>query len=129
MKLLQYLASLIALSGAASYLIGCQQQTERPAMGSQHESSPETVAQQYRAVIVDAACGQCQFGLPGSSCDLAVRINGASYFVDGTGIDDHGDAHSSDGFCNAVRPVRVSGQVQEGRFVATHFEVLPGTSE
>ncbi len=127
--MLQYLAHLIALSAAASFLIGCQQQTEPPAMGSQQESSPKIAAQQYREVIVDAACGQCQFGLPGSDCDLAVRIDGVSYFVDGTGIDDHGDAHSSDGFCNAVRPVRVSGQVQEGRFVATHFELLPGTSE
>ena len=93
-----------------------------------HFLSPPT-AQEFREVIVEAACGQCQFGLPGSDCDLAVRIDGASYFVDGTGIDDHGDAHASDGFCNAVRPARVSGQVREGRFVATHFELLPGTSE
>ncbi len=127
--MLRYLAHLIALSAAALFLIGCQSQIDPAPMGSQQESSPETAAQQYREVIVDAACGQCQFGLPGSSCDLAVRIDGASYFVDGTGIDDHGDAHSSEGLCNAVRPARVSGQVQEGRFVATHFEVLPGTSE
>ena len=117
----RYLAHLVALAAAAALVIGCQQQTERPAMGSQPE--------QYREVVVDAACGQCQFDLPGSGCNLAVRIDGASYFVDGTGINDHGDAHSSDGFCNAVRRARVSGQVAEGRFVATHFEVLPGTSE
>ncbi len=127
--MLQYLAHLIALSAVAPCLIGCQSQIDPAPMGSHQESSPKTAAQQYREVIVDAACGQCQFGLPGSSCDLAVRIDGASYFVDGTGIDDHGDAHSSDGVCNAVRSARVSGQIQEGRFVATHFEVLPGTSE
>ncbi len=127
--MLHYLAHLIALSAAASFLIGCQSYIDPAPMGSQQESSPETAAQQYREVIVDAACGQCQFGLPGSSCDLAVRIDGVSYFVDGTGIDDHGDAHSSIGFCNAVRSARVSGHVQDGRFVATHFDVLPGTSE
>ncbi len=127
--MLHYLAHLIAMSIAASFLIGCQSQIDPAPMGSQQEASPETAAPQYRAVIVDAACGQCQFGLPGSSCDLAVRIDGASYFVDGSGIDDHGDPHSPDGFCNAVRAARVSGQVQEGRFVATHFELLPGTSE
>ncbi len=127
--MLHYLAHLIALSAAASFLIGCQSQIDPAPMGSQHESSPKIAAQQYREVIVDAACGQCQFGLPGSSCDLAVRIDGASYFVDGTGIDDHGDAHSADGLCNAVRPARVSGQIQRGRYVATHFELLPGTSE
>ena len=127
--MLQYLAHLIALSAAASLLIGCQSQIDPAPMGSQQESPPETAARQYREVIVDAACGQCQFGLGGSDCDLAVRIDGASYFVDGTGIDDHGDAHSSDGLCNAVRPARVSGQIREGRFLATHFELLPGTSE
>ena len=26
-------------------------------------------------------------------CDLAVRIDGKSYFVEGTKIDEHGDAH------------------------------------
>ncbi len=127
--MLQYLAHLIALSAAASFLIGCQSQIDPAPMGSQQESLPKIAARQYRAVIVDAACGQCQFGLPGSDCDLAVRIDGASYFVDGTGIDDHGDAHSSDGLCNAVRLARVSGQVHDGRFVATYFELLPGTGE
>ena len=31
-------------------------------------------------------------------CDLAIRIDGKSYFVEGTKIDDHGDAHANDGF-------------------------------
>jgi len=39
-------------------------------------------------MIVEASCGQCQFGLPGRGCDLAVRIDGDAYYVDGTGIDD-----------------------------------------
>ena len=40
-----------------------------------------------KILIVDAACGQCKLGLEGTNCDLAVRINGQSYFVDGTNID------------------------------------------
>ncbi|RYF83189.1 MAG: hypothetical protein EOO03_15575, partial [Chitinophagaceae bacterium] len=52
---------------------------------------------------VEAACGQCMFKLKGDDCDLAVRINGKAYFVNGTKIDDHGDAHADDGFCNRIR--------------------------
>ena len=49
--------------------------------------------------IVETACGQCQFGMKGKAgCDLAVRIDGKSYFVDGTDINKHGDAHAADGF-------------------------------
>jgi hypothetical protein len=36
--------------------------------------------------------------MEGHGCELAVRIDGKSYFVDGSSIDSHGDAHASDGF-------------------------------
>ncbi|SMB97969.1 hypothetical protein SAMN00120144_2302 [Hymenobacter roseosalivarius DSM 11622] len=34
-------------------------------------------------MVADAACGQCKLGLPGKSCDLAVRLGGKSYFLTG----------------------------------------------
>ncbi len=74
--------------------------------------------------VVETACGQCQFGLPGTGCELAVRINGRAYFVDGTGIDDHGDAHDAQGLCNTVRRARVTGEVVDGRFAARSCELL-----
>ena len=75
---------------------------------------------------VDAACGQCQLNMKDKKgCDLAVRIDGKSYFVEGTGIDDHGDAHDKMGFCNAVRKAEVTGKVKKGKFVATSFKLLP----
>jgi Family of unknown function (DUF6370) len=43
--------------------------------------------------IVEVSCGQCQFKMQGKGCDLAVRINNKAYYVDGTKIDEHGDAH------------------------------------
>lgn len=75
---------------------------------------------------VEAACGECRFGLAGSGCDLAVRIDGVAYFVDGTCIDDHGDAHAEDGLCNAIRHAEVEGEVTNGRFVARSFRLVPG---
>ncbi len=74
---------------------------------------------------VETACGQCKFKLKGEGCSLAVRINGKAYFVDGTKIDDHGDAHAEDGFCNKIRKATVSGSIINNRFVATSFKLLP----
>ena len=82
---------------------------------AQDKKTPE------KAQIVETACGECQFGMKGKSCDLAVRIDGKAYFVDGTTIDEHGDAHAEDGFCNAIRKAAVTGKVENGRFKATSF--------
>lgn len=74
---------------------------------------------------VEAACGQCKLGLPGTTCDLAVRINGKAYFVEGVHIDSLGDAHAKDGFCNAIRKARVQGEVVKDRFKASYFMLIP----
>ena len=127
--MLRYSTFLISLLLTSLILDGCSQQDEQLTMESQTALSSESSVQQYQGLVVEASCGQCQFDLPGSGCDLAVRIDGESYFVDGTDIDDHGDAHASDGFCEEVRQARVSGGVQDRRFTATHFELLPDKSE
>ena len=74
--------------------------------------------------IVEASCGECQFGMKGKSCDLAVRIDGKTYFVDGTTIHDHGDAHAEDGFCNAIRKASVTGTIEKNRFKVTSFTLI-----
>ena len=75
--------------------------------------------------VVDAACGQCQFKMTeNSGCDLAVKIDGKSYFVDGTTIHDHGDAHADDGFCQAIRQAEVKGEIIDGRFKAESFTLV-----
>ena len=74
---------------------------------------------------VEASCGECQFKMEGKSCDLAIRVDGKSYFVDGSSIDDHGDAHGDDGMCQCVRKAKVSGTIENGRFTSTKFEVMP----
>ena len=75
--------------------------------------------------VVEAACGQCQFKITGKAgCDLAVRIDGKSYFVDGTSIHDHGDAHADDGFCASIRQANVKGEIIDGRFKAETFTII-----
>lgn len=85
-----------------------------------------TAQQKVEKQIVDASCGQCNFGMKTKKgCDLAVRIDGKSYFVEGTKIDKFGDAHSEDGFCSAVRKAEVSGEIVGDKFVASTFKLLP----
>lgn len=112
---------LIALGFCVVLFTGCDttvDATTQPASSASHAIS--LVSQ-----VVEASCGECQFGMGGDGCDLAVRIDGKPYFVEGADIDDHGDAHGEDGLCNCIRKARVSGEVRDGRFVATLFELLP----
>ena len=92
-----------------------------------HSSSPPTTARSdalNSPVLVEAACGQCQLGVAGKGCDLAVRIDGKSYFVDGISGDQLWDAHAADGICNRVRRARVTGQLMKDRFVVATFEFI-----
>ena len=74
---------------------------------------------------VEAGCGQCLFGLPGDGCTLAVRFDGTAYYVSGSSIDDHGDAHAADGLCNAIRPAEATGYVRKNRFEADRIVLIP----
>ena len=46
-------------------------------------------------------------------CSLAIQINDISCDVKGTGIDDHGDSHAKEGFCNAIRVANVKGEIKK----------------
>jgi hypothetical protein len=77
-----------------------------------------------KVFTVEASCGQCQFKMKGKGCTLAVRINGKAYFVEKAGIDEFGDAHSSEGFCNAIRNAKVQGEIIDNKFIASYFELI-----
>lgn len=81
--------------------------------------------EQPKPQIIEASCGQCQFKMKGHGCELAVRIDGKSYFVDGTSVDSHGDAHADDGLCAAIRKAEVVGEIVDNRFKANSFKLLP----
>jgi hypothetical protein len=77
-----------------------------------------------KTLTVEASCGQCQFKMAGKGCTLAVRINGKSYFVDKANIDEFGDAHANEGFCNAIRKAKVQGEIVGDKFVVSYFELI-----
>ena len=76
-------------------------------------------------LIVDTACGKCQFGLDNEKeCILAVKINSEFYYVEETDIDDHGDAHAKNGFCNAIRKAQVKGVIKDEKFFLEYFKLF-----
>ncbi len=76
--------------------------------------------------VVEVACGKCMFAMKNQKgCDLALMFKGNSYFILGTEIDEHGDAHAKDGFCNSIRKAKVKGMLVNNQFHATYFKLLP----
>ena len=96
-----------------------------PVVAQDKATKKPLIDKSKKVLLVEASCGQCKLGLPGKNCDLAIRLNGKSYFVDGTKIDDHGDAHAKDGFCEAIRMAKVQGEIKDDRFKATYFQLVP----
>ena len=94
------------------------------AFGQKSDPKVSTPDPNKKVQVVETACGECQFKLTGNGCDLAVRIDGKAYFVEGTDIDSHGDAHAKDGFCKAVRKAEVQGNLVNDRFKVTYFKLL-----
>ena len=74
-----------------------------------------------------ASCGTCNFKMKAEGCPLAIKWNDKVYLVEGTSIDDHGDAHADDGFCNAVKKAKVQGTFEGNRFKSTYFETVKTT--
>ena len=88
--------------------------------------TPSTDSLVLTKQVVEASCGECNFGMKVPACVLAVRINGKAYLVDGAkSLDSYGDAHSQHGMCNEIRKAEVSGTVKNNRFAATSFVLLP----
>ena len=108
---------LIMLTGLL--LVGCQNYETHVS----ESNLAETGLRQIQNQLVEASCGQCQFEMEGDGCTLAIRIGEETFWVDGSDIDDHGDAHGTDGLCNCIRQAVVSGTIRDGRFEATSFKL------
>jgi hypothetical protein len=80
--------------------------------------------------IVEISCGQCQFGsTEKQGCDLAIRYDNRVYFVKKSKIDDFGDAHAKDGFCNTIRKAEVSGLIDKNIFIDSKVKLLNSKKE
>ena len=79
---------------------------------------------QKKLQVVEASCGKCNFGIKSNTSDLAVRIGGKAYLVAGTSIDEYGDAHAKDGFCNVIKKAAVQGEIVDGKFNASYFKIV-----
>lgn len=69
----------------------------------------------------EASCGSCKLNMNGKGCFLAVRIKDKNYMVQGAGIDDFGDAHDKEGFCNAIKKVTIQGEIKEENFIISYL--------
>ncbi len=85
----------------------------------------DSIDKKKEIYLVEVACGECMFKMKGNSGDLALKLgSGKTYFIDGTSIDEHGDAHAKDGFCNAIRKAEVQGEIKDERFKVSYFKLL-----
>ena len=71
------------------------------------------------------SCGMCNFMNGDNDCALAIKVGSKVFSVKGVGIDDHGDSHAKDGYCNVIKKVYVEGRVRGKSFTANKIE-FPG---
>ena len=105
--------------------------------GSCQTQEPHTPAKKTSALITAipesgkiegfaiASCGMCSFDYKGSrGCSLTIKIGDKVYPVEGTSMRKHGDPHTPEGMCNAVRVAYVSGKVKRNRFHSDSFTLI-----
>ncbi len=96
-------------------------------LSAQSKRSVGKLNDQKQVLEMEAGCGMCMFGMKDNDCRLALKKNEKTWFVKGTDIDDHGDAHGDDGFCNATHRARVQGTFTGDTLVVSYFELIPNT--
>ena len=63
--------------------------------------------------------------MTGDECQLAIQIDDKNYYVEGSDVDEHGDAHAPDGLCRTNRSANVKGVINRGVFMADLVELIP----
>ena len=75
--------------------------------------------------FVIASCGMCNFDYKRSKgCSLTIKIGNTVYPVEGTNIHKHGDPHSEEGMCSAIRVAYVSGKVKDNKLYSDFFTLI-----
>ena len=68
------------------------------------------------------SCGMCNFMNGDNDCALAIKVGSKVFSVKDVGIDDHGDSHARDGYCNVIKKVYVEGRIRGESFTADKLE-------
>lgn len=118
-RLLTPLLFVLVLTFGAGLALAGDTASEAPAAEKSAESSALT------NTTVTVGCGMCQLGKSDDkSCKWAVEIEDTPYTVEGALPHDH-DSHAADGMCKTKRTAVVDGELKDGTFVATRFELVP----
>ena len=113
------LLSLSLLVMAAIVLGGCPAKEEAAPTTPPTEETDAALIKLSDAKI-EAGCGMCKYSIEDvNSCSLAVKTDdGKTYMVEGSDISAH-DA----GLCKTTLPATASGEVKDGKFVASAIEL------
>ena len=68
------------------------------------------------------SCGMCNFMNGDNDCALTIKVGPNVLSLKDVGIDDHGDSHAKDGYCNVIKKVYVEGRVRGKTFKANKME-------
>ena len=72
-----------------------------------------------------ASCGMCNFDYKEiRGCSLTIKIGNTVFPVEGTNIHKHGDPHSEEGMCSAIRVAYVSGKLKDNKFYSDFFTLI-----
>ena len=69
------------------------------------------------------SCGMCNFLTEDNDCSLSIKIGKNTFAVKGVNIDDHGDSHARDGYCNVIKKTYVEGIIRKNEFLPTKMDV------
>ena len=123
------LLSLLILIFVSSFVFAscgsCQVQA-KPAVLKKSNSLVTTIPESGNIEgFAIASCGMCNFDYKEiRGCSLTIKIGDTVYPVEGTNIHKHGDPHSEEGMCSAIRVAYVSGKVNNNKFYSDSFILI-----
>ena len=74
--------------------------------------------------LVITTCGKCNLGTKEKGCSLSAKLGDSVYPVKGVSIHDHGNAHSDEGFCSAIRVAWANGIIKQDVFHVDSFVLV-----
>ena len=83
------------------------------------ESVPESMKVDGNVLI---SCGMCNFFTEDKICSVSVKIGKDVFKVHGVNIDDHGNSHAVDGYCNVIKRAYVNGELKNNKLHAEKVE-------